>query len=67
MLPAPGPDHDDVTASFWQRRCATVVVASAKIYNQWFRMPVANWMHVEDGKIARIRVAFDARGIAGAS
>jgi len=28
-------------------------------------VPVANWMHVEDGKITRIRVAFDARGIAG--
>lgn len=28
-------------------------------------VPVANWMHVENGKIARIRVAFDARGIAG--
>ena len=27
-------------------------------------VPVANWMHVEDGKISRIRVAFDARGIA---
>jgi hypothetical protein len=30
-------------------------------------VPVANWMHVEDGKITRIRVAFDARGIAGRS
>jgi len=30
-------------------------------------VPVANWMHVEDGKIIRIRVAFDARGIAGRS
>ena len=30
-------------------------------------VPVANWMHVEDGKITRIRVAFDARGIARAS
>jgi hypothetical protein len=28
-------------------------------------VPVANWMHVEGGKITRIRVAFDARGIAG--
>jgi ketosteroid isomerase-like protein len=27
-------------------------------------VPVANWMHVEDGKITRIRVAFDARGFA---
>jgi ketosteroid isomerase-like protein len=30
-------------------------------------IPVANWMHVEDGKITRIRVAFDARGIANGS
>ena len=30
-------------------------------------VPVANWMHVEDGKITRIRVAFDARGIANGS
>ncbi len=30
-------------------------------------VPVANWMHVEDGKIARIRVTFDARGIAAGS
>jgi ketosteroid isomerase-like protein len=28
-------------------------------------VPVANWMHIENGKITRIRVAFDARGIAG--
>lgn len=28
-------------------------------------VPVANWMHIEDGKINRIRVAFDPRGIAG--
>jgi SnoaL-like protein len=26
----------------------------------------ANWSHVEDGKITRIRVAFDARGFADA-
>jgi ketosteroid isomerase-like protein len=25
-------------------------------------VPVANWMHVEAGRIASIRVAFDARG-----
>ncbi|MFH8471700.1 hypothetical protein [Streptomyces sp. NPDC018000] len=25
--------------------------------------PTANWMHVEDGKIARIRVTFDPRGL----
>jgi hypothetical protein len=30
-------------------------------------VPVANWMQVQDGKITRIRVAFDARGIAGGS
>src|SRR6266496_2685809 len=30
-------------------------------------VPVANWMHVQDGKITRIRVAFDARGFAAAS
>ena len=27
-------------------------------------VPVANWMHVENSKITRIRVAFDPRGIA---
>ena len=27
-------------------------------------VPVANWMHVENGKITRIRAAFDPRGIA---
>jgi hypothetical protein len=27
------------------------------------RMPTANWSHVEDGKITRIRVAFDPRPI----
>jgi len=26
-------------------------------------VPVANWMHIEDGKITRIRVAFDPRGL----
>ena len=26
-------------------------------------MPVANWTHVEDGKITRIRVTFDPRGL----
>jgi SnoaL-like domain len=30
-------------------------------------VPVANWMRVEDGKITRIRVAFDARGVASGS
>ena len=28
-------------------------------------VPVANWMQVRDGKIARIKVAFDPRGLAG--
>src|ERR1017187_2475997 len=28
---------------------------------------VANWMRVQDGKITRIRVAFDPRGIANGS
>ncbi len=27
-------------------------------------VPVANWMQVREGKITRIRVAFDPRGIA---
>jgi hypothetical protein len=27
--------------------------------------PTANWMHVEDGKITRIRAVFDPREIAG--
>ena len=27
-------------------------------------VPVANWMHVENGKLTRIRAAFDPRGIA---
>lgn len=27
-------------------------------------VPCANWMHFEDGKIANVRAAFDARGIA---
>jgi ketosteroid isomerase-like protein len=30
-------------------------------------IPVANWMHVEDGKVTQIKVAFDARGIASGS
>lgn len=30
-------------------------------------VPVANWMHIEDGKITRIRVAFDPRGLIGGS
>ena len=30
-------------------------------------VPVANWMRVQDGKITRIRVAFDARGSANGS
>src|SRR3954471_6427640 len=27
--------------------------------------PTANWMHVEDGRITRIRVAFDPRALVG--
>jgi hypothetical protein len=27
-------------------------------------VPVANWLHVEDGRITSLRVAFDARGLA---
>ena len=30
-------------------------------------VPLANWMQVKDGKITRIRVAFDPRGLAGGS
>ena len=30
-------------------------------------VPVANWMHIANNKIDRIRVAFDARGIASGS
>jgi ketosteroid isomerase-like protein len=30
-------------------------------------VPVANWMHVEGGKITQIKVVFDARGIAAGS
>jgi ketosteroid isomerase-like protein len=28
--------------------------------------PVANWMHVEEGRITRVRVTFDARPLAAA-
>lgn len=28
-------------------------------------VPTANWSHVQDGRITRIRVAFDPRGIIG--
>src|SRR5215218_11285922 len=27
-------------------------------------IPVANWLHIEDGKITSLRVVFDARGLA---
>ena len=27
-------------------------------------VPVANWLHIEDGKITSLRVAFDARELA---
>jgi ketosteroid isomerase-like protein len=30
-------------------------------------LPTANWMHVEDGKIVRIRVAFDPRPLLDAA
>ena len=30
-------------------------------------VPVANWMHVEDGKITHIRAAFDPRSLTGGS
>jgi hypothetical protein len=30
-------------------------------------VPVANWMHVEDGKITQIRAAFDPQGILAGS
>jgi hypothetical protein len=30
-------------------------------------VPVANWCHVEDGKIAEVRVAFDPRGLVSGS
>jgi len=30
-------------------------------------VPVANWMQVQDGKITRIRVAFDPRGLINGS
>jgi hypothetical protein len=30
-------------------------------------VPVANWMHITNNKIDRIKVAFDARGIASGS
>lgn len=29
--------------------------------------PTANWQHIEDGKITRIRVTFDPRALTGAS
>ena len=30
-------------------------------------VPVANWMHIREGKITQIRVAFDPRGVMGGS
>jgi hypothetical protein len=30
-------------------------------------VPVANWCHAENGKIAHVRVAFDPRGLVGGS
>ncbi|MEU6969778.1 nuclear transport factor 2 family protein [Kitasatospora aureofaciens] len=37
----------------WFELCTTVAPPA----------PTANWMHVENGKIARIRVTFDPRGL----
>jgi len=43
---------DDVLT--WYDRGTSVALA----------VPCANWMHFENGKIAQVRAAFDARGIA---
>ena len=58
----------------------TAIKVQARVANDhdvitWFDLhtraaapaPTANWSHVEDGQIARIRVAFDPRGILGAT
>ncbi|MGW2376263.1 nuclear transport factor 2 family protein [Kitasatospora sp. NPDC001683] len=44
-------DGDEVIT--WFELCTTVAPPA----------PTANWMHVENGRIARIRVAFDPRGL----
>ncbi|MFE5582619.1 nuclear transport factor 2 family protein [Kitasatospora sp. NPDC056531] len=44
-------DGDEVIT--WFELCTTVAPPA----------PTANWMHVENGKIARIRVTFDPRGL----
>ncbi|MFJ4189557.1 nuclear transport factor 2 family protein [Kitasatospora sp. NPDC089509] len=44
-------DGDDVIT--WFELCTSVAPPA----------PTANWMHVENGKIARIRVTFDPRGL----
>jgi hypothetical protein len=60
--------HDDSAAA----AAATYFAAGSDDVLTWYDMltlvadpvPVANWMHVENGKITRIRAAFDPRGIA---
>ena len=50
-----------------------VFVAGAEDVLTWFDiyteqagpMPTANWSHVEDGKVTRIRATFDPRPITG--
>ena len=57
----------DVSKGFpdWLER---VEVPSSPVFEHApYDVAVASWMHVEDGKITRIKVAFDARGIAGGS
>ncbi|WBP87471.1 nuclear transport factor 2 family protein [Kitasatospora cathayae] len=44
-------DGDEVIT--WFELCTTVAPPA----------PTANWMHVENGRIARIRVTFDPRGL----
>jgi ketosteroid isomerase-like protein len=51
----------------------TVMVADGDDVITWFELhtedgavlPTANWSHVEDGRISRIRVAFDPRPLTG--
>lgn len=49
--------HDDSDVLTWYDLATSVADT----------VPVANWMHVENGKITQIRAAFDARGLAAAS
>jgi ketosteroid isomerase-like protein len=59
-------------ASIMTRVVVQKVFADGDDVLTWFELhtsvaapvPVANWMHAEAGRIARIRVAFDARGFA---